>query len=459
MKLSVDIPFALLLFAFALSDPVTTNFVVYRTCYVTMGFNKSDCALLGTPEATDETAKLELKVQPHAAVLTTTKSVTEIVVTSIWCFFLGPWSDQYGRRPVMIMSLAGFVCAYAIITAISLFEMLSPWFLLLASIPICLTGGFPSFLAVSICHLTETTHIVKRGFRMGIFEAVITIAGLLGATASSFVFHAYGYFTLYYITASCIVTAWIIVMIFVQESNPNPETEGRCRNLFKFSLIKDTVKTTFEERPGLDRPLLLSVILMTVIFLLAVTADGNIVFLYLRRKLSWTLRQYTLFASCRKISWIIGSILGGYVLHTLLKVEESVVILLGFLSVMANVLIQGLASKDWHMYVAGAVICFGGSISPMTRSLISKLVHFNECGKVFSFVIMVETIVDLLGSPIYTYIYNHTIETLPGAFNFVTTGIYGFEVVLTIGIITLQLRRFGNDNYEPINDVIDVVNT
>ncbi|KAK5647477.1 hypothetical protein RI129_002369 [Pyrocoelia pectoralis] len=293
---------------------------------------------------------------------------------------------------------------------------------------------------------------------MGIFEAVISIAGLLGAVASSYVFNTFGYFTLYAITLSCIFAAWIVVILWVPESNPNPETEGRCRNLFRSSLIKETVATTFEERPGLDRPLLLSVVLMTVIFLFAVTADGNIVFLYLRRKLAWTLRHYTLFASCRKVSWIIGSILGGYLLHTVLKIEESVVILLGFLSVMANVFIQGIASADWHMYIAGAAICFGGSISPMTRSLISKLVHFNECGKVFAFVIMIETIVDALGTPLYVYIYQQTIETLPGAFNFVTTGIYGFEVILTIGIIVMQLRRF-HDGYESINDVIDAVNT
>ncbi|KAK4885298.1 hypothetical protein RN001_001569 [Aquatica leii] len=433
MRLNVDVPFFLLLFAFGLSDSVTIHFIVYRTCYITLGFNESDCALLGTANATNEIAKLEQEVQPHVAILTTTKSLIEIFITATLCFFLGSWSDKYGRRPVIILTLTGYVISYSITTVISFYEYASPWFLLLSTIPVCLTGGFPAFLSVGICYLTETT--------MGLFEAVITMAGLLGTTSSSFAFHAFGYVITYIITSICILMSWIIVFTCVPESKINVEPESLISNLFKLSLVRDTIKTTFKRRERYDRAMLLTVALLTVVFLLAATADGNIIFLYLRRKLNWTLTHYTLFASCRKISWIAGSIIGGLLLHKFLGIEESVIILLGFLSVMANAFIQGIATKDWHMYIAAATICFGGSISPMTRSLISKLVDVEEYGKVFSFVILTETIVDLIGSPLYAYIYNQTIKELPGAFSFVTTGIYGFEVLLTLCIILMQLKR------------------
>lgn len=87
--------------------PVTTNLILYRTCYVILGYNKSECALLGTSDANNRTKELEEKVQPHASVIMATDSFGAILVSSLLCFFLGAWSDKYGRRPVMLYTIAG----------------------------------------------------------------------------------------------------------------------------------------------------------------------------------------------------------------------------------------------------------------------------------------------------------------------------------------------------------------
>lgn len=73
----------------------------------------------------------------------------------------------------------------------------------------------------------------------------------------------------------------------------------------------------------------------------------------------------------------------------------------------------------------------------MSRSLISKIVSVEEYGKIFSFVIITETVINIIGSPVYTYIYNKTILTLPQLFCFVTAGIYGLEIILTMYVCFL----------------------
>lgn len=454
MRLNIiEIPFGLLLFAFTFSDPIITHFMVYRTCYVTLGYNQTECAALGSGHHDNATTKLEEIVQPYVTVLAMTKRLIETCITALLCFFIGPWSDKYGRRPVLLATLTGYTIAYVIITIVVAIPSSSPWLLITSTIPICLFGGFPSFLTATICYITDSTSVVNRGWRMGIFEAVITIVGLSGNTLSSFVFNAYGYLIVFVITTGFIILSWLLTIFIIGESLPNPETEDKISNLFKFSLVSDTIKTTVRRRDGYDRALLFLIIGLTVIFLLAVTADGEIIYLYFRRKLHWSLRKYTLYKSGRKMSWVFGSIVGGYFLHKLLGVEETVLMLIGFLCTCTTVFIQGIATKDWHMYVAGATVCFGGSISPMSRSLVSKLVSSEESGKVFSFIIITETFVNLLGSPLYTYIYNKTISTLPGAFNFVTTGIYAFEVLLTIPAIIMQIYR-QEISYEVLDDTL-----
>lgn len=92
-------------------------------------------------------------------------------------------------------------------------------------------------------------------------------------------------------------------------------------------------------------------IVLIVAFLLAVTADGSIIFLYLRRKLDWSLEKYTLYNGGRSLAWICGSMVGGYILHKLLDIPEAILILIGFLCTCGSTIIQGFATKDWHMYL------------------------------------------------------------------------------------------------------------
>lgn len=87
--------------------PVLTNLTIYRTCYVILDFNKTECALMGTKDATDATAELEKKVQPYANVIGMTSGILDAVICSVVCVFLSSWSDKYGRRPILLISLAG----------------------------------------------------------------------------------------------------------------------------------------------------------------------------------------------------------------------------------------------------------------------------------------------------------------------------------------------------------------
>lgn len=94
-------------YLYSIVAPVMTNLVIYRTCYVTLGFNKTECALMGTEDADQATAELEKKVQPYANIIGMTRSIFDAITGCIVCIFLGSWSDRRGRRPVLLISLAG----------------------------------------------------------------------------------------------------------------------------------------------------------------------------------------------------------------------------------------------------------------------------------------------------------------------------------------------------------------
>lgn len=89
--------------------------LIYRTCYVTLGFNETECALLGTKNASEKTAELEKIVQPYANIISMTNNVIDCIIASFVCLFFGPWSDKYGRKPVLLISLSGNVPIFYLI--------------------------------------------------------------------------------------------------------------------------------------------------------------------------------------------------------------------------------------------------------------------------------------------------------------------------------------------------------
>lgn len=62
---------------------------------------------MGTKDANESTANLEKKVQPYANVFGTTRAIMDAVIGCVVCIFLGSWSDKYGRRPILLSSIAG----------------------------------------------------------------------------------------------------------------------------------------------------------------------------------------------------------------------------------------------------------------------------------------------------------------------------------------------------------------
>lgn len=86
---------------------MTTNFILYRSCYVLLGYNESDCALLGTSNASKEIIELEEKVQPTATVILMTQKLLGNILPILLSFVVGPWSNKHGRKPILLSSYTG----------------------------------------------------------------------------------------------------------------------------------------------------------------------------------------------------------------------------------------------------------------------------------------------------------------------------------------------------------------
>lgn len=94
---------------------VLTDLIVYRTCTKILKLNKTECLILHNNSSSKEALRINSMVQPYASLILMGKSFVESIFPSFLLLFLGPWSDKYGRKPVM---LSGYISNHIFVTNI-----------------------------------------------------------------------------------------------------------------------------------------------------------------------------------------------------------------------------------------------------------------------------------------------------------------------------------------------------
>ena len=170
---------------------------------------------------------------------------------------LGPLSDRFGRRFIIIAPALGAILQSALSLTIVHFQW-SPYYFILANFLSGITGGFVGVLAGGFSYVADVSSPKWRGFRIGVIEAVLGIAGALGQFVT-------GYWLLLincdfipplWLTLSCNAGAVAYVLLLVPESLTESEREEMaiknpkgCKNIaktFKIFLGKAQYRTTWK---------------------------------------------------------------------------------------------------------------------------------------------------------------------------------------------------------------------
>lgn len=252
----------LLFFGYNVCSTVFQDQLVFQVCVSELGYNFSDCVVLGTNNDSEIVKDLEKKVQPYVADLIMTKSVVEAVVPAFLSLFIGPWSDKFGRKPMIVASLTGFFLTYLIICilcAVSDAFILNPWYYVLASIPVATLGGICTMITGVFCYIADITTEKNRAVQMGVIEAALFVGLLLGSGSSSYIYAWSNTTTVFGIATGAVFLALVYTIFFIEESKQMSEMDSRAsmfRELFRFELVRDMFVVCFKRRPNHDRAII-----------------------------------------------------------------------------------------------------------------------------------------------------------------------------------------------------------
>lgn len=72
-----------------------------------LGASADDCEVLHTDSGSAEAKRLQALIQPHASYILMCKSFVDGLIPALMSLFMGPWSDKYGRKPLLIAGYLG----------------------------------------------------------------------------------------------------------------------------------------------------------------------------------------------------------------------------------------------------------------------------------------------------------------------------------------------------------------
>ena len=103
----------------------------------------------------------------------------------ITILILGPLSDRFGRKPILLLALFGTFLQGVFAVAIVGFN-LSPYYFILSYFLTGICGDFTGLLAGAFSYIADVSTPKWRTFRIGIIEGMLSLGGALGQFVSGY---------------------------------------------------------------------------------------------------------------------------------------------------------------------------------------------------------------------------------------------------------------------------------
>lgn len=307
---------------------------------------------------------------------------------------LGMLSDRFGRRPIMILSLAGAAIDYTIMAFAP-----TLWVLVVGRIIAGITGANMSVASAYMADITDEKDRAQRfGWMSAAFGIGFIVGPLLGGVLSMWFLRAP------FLVAACLNALNLILVLTVLKEQRTPSREPLdLKSLNPFGPL----------RWAFSFPALAPLIAMFLIFAINGDIPGTIWVLYGTEKFGWD--QLTLGASLA----VFGLCHAGsqaFLTGPLTKrIGERGAIIFGVVSDMTAFICIGFATAGWVPFALAPLFAMGGVGQPALQSLMSAQAGSDRQGELQGVLASASGLTSILGPLIGTTVYFWTKPYFVGA--------------------------------------------
>jgi DHA1 family tetracycline resistance protein-like MFS transporter len=327
---------------------------------------------------------------------------------------LGVMSDRFGRRPVLLVSLAGAAIDY-------LFMAFAPelWMLIIGR---AIAGFTSANMAVATAYITDITPEEQRAQRFGMFHAMFGIGFVIGPVLG-------GLLGDYWVRAPFIAAAvlnglnFALALFVLPESRP-----GRRDTKFDFKALNPLVPLAWAfTLKGL-------VPLIAVFFILNFVGNmyGTVWALYGYDAFEWN-------------SFMVGVSLAGYgIFHAAVQAllpgpatklfGEKNALLIGLACESVGLILTGFASQGWVVFAVLPLFALGGIGIPAFQSLATRQAPEDKQGQLQGVMASIVSLASIFGPLYFATFYFGIKDWWPGLIWIIGVGTYLLAIPLILMI-------------------------
>jgi len=339
---------------------------------------------------------------------------------------LGSLSDRFGRRPVLLISLAGLGFDYILHALSNSIEVLF--------IGRVLAGICGASFTTATAYIADVSTVEKRAQNFGLVGAAFGLGFIIGPVLGGFI-GEWGPRAPFYVAAGLSLLNCIYGFFVLPESLP--KANRRAFDIRKANPIGSL--TLIRQFPQIQ-----TILVSFFLLILAGYSVQGVWTFYTQGRFGWSERMIGY--SLSMVGVIAAVVQGGLIRVFLAKLGQVNTLFLALGLSFIGLIFFGLANVSWMMFAAIVPYCTGNMSGPVLQGFVSSQVPSNQQGALQGATTSLMSLASIVGPPLMTNLYAYFTEKgapiiLPGAPFFLGAVL----VAIAIAVLITHVPRLKKD--------------
>jgi MFS family permease len=402
---------------------IPTNVLIYKICHIELNYTNDICDNLG-----DDSNKL---IQEEVQVQTNNFQMNAQWITSVpgilFSLYAGPLSDKFGRKPLLMFPIVGYIfSAIGGMINYSFLNTLPLEFFYIETLP-AFFGGLVVYYLGMYGYGASVSEPEERAHRIARLDGTETLATVAGTLLSPLVNEHLGPIGNYGLFGGFSLLSAIYLKFCVREPIKNKsdkklqsEESSQSSGVLYTTLVMplmDMKTLLVKPRKRILTILILIQLIVYCAYIFGFNSTSSLLYLYmLVRFENFQPDDFAYFSVTLSLCSVFFLIVFMPIVSGRLRLSDALLLTLLSIAETLGFLLSPFTSNLTLFYIFQVISTIGNCKFSIGRSLLSKCCESDEVGKMFSILSILLSLTFMISNPIVRQLYNLTIDHFPGAF-------------------------------------------